>query len=140
MCAPTNRCVCVCVWVVGQLTHTEGELYPLNVLHRKHVYSSCLCVAAWFEMESITSFPGRKGRVAQGERRNREGSRRAEREKKQRITLRFRTQSAGSEGSRVVYRTTRRPPCTVHDLLGINTLPAEVSLRNTLSFLSHLDL
>lgn len=47
----------VCVRVVGQLTHTEGELYPPNILQRKHVYSSFLCVAAWFEMESITSFP-----------------------------------------------------------------------------------
>ena len=74
----------VCLWVVGQLTHTEGELYPQNVLHRKHVYSSCLCVAAWFETESITSFPGRKGRVAQGERRDGKGGRTSRKREKSR--------------------------------------------------------
>lgn len=49
----------VCVLVVGQLTHTEPELYPLYVLHRKCVHSSRLCFAAEFEQESITSFPGK---------------------------------------------------------------------------------
>lgn len=33
---------------------------PLYVLHRKHVHSSCLCVGARSEMESITSFPGKR--------------------------------------------------------------------------------
>lgn len=57
-CKPTGVFVC---GALGQLTHTEGELYPLSVLHRKHVYSGCLCAAARFERESITSFPGEKG-------------------------------------------------------------------------------
>lgn len=87
-CMPTG--VFVCVWVVvGHLTHTEGELYPLYVLHRKRVYSSCLCVAARFEMESITSFPGKR-------------TERHERREKAEDKSAFMTQSPGSVGSGAV--------------------------------------
>lgn len=80
-----------------------------HVLYRKRVYSRCLCVAARFEVESITSFPAKWGRGEESMR-----------------------DSAGNVCSRVVQWTTSCPPTTVHDLVWINTLPAEVSLSKTL--------